>query len=599
MSARTLPIRLAPTAGEALDSYLEMLASRSHTAWSDMLDAAGLAHSATRSGAGIHSWLVRLTAAQRDALSQATGVSVSRLESMTLAGLCAVLAGAPSSSTPLAPALRSPARSRYCPHCLRDSGGSWQLWWRLIWAFGCPRHHCLLADYCPACGRWERVGLTPTSRVPAPGYCSATLTSDGHSLSVCGADLTTSHVPRFTRGHSLITAQQRLLDCLSHGTVSGGIYGCQQHAATQFFADMAAVAGRILRYARPEDIRGRIPADLHGLHQQFAERGGGKVLTRLAHSMTAASTAIAAVAALDILDSPDIAIAGARLRWLVTPAPSRWMDVDASQFGRGKKVGDALRGVQLSALEPYLGLTDQLRYRCGSPLPRIPQATTTRHRQVPAMLWPSVMLRFAVSQNDTELAEALAVAVLVVGTRITLAQAASVLGSAITAASVSRVLQILSTDSCWPGIRLSLIRIADILDANGCPIDYQARRESPFEVFLDDREWNEIRSRLTAESGISVPRWMVQCWMYERVSGSPARQCGAAINTPNFGAKLADFNNLVRPDLVARLDQLAQNFLRRHGYGHHPLRWQPDIELCFDGAPPLLVQPQAHGRQLP
>ncbi|WP_172827677.1 TniQ family protein [Mycobacterium colombiense] len=139
MSARTLPIRLAPIAGEALDSYLEMLASRSHTAWSDMLDAVGLAHSATRSGAGIHSWLVRLTTAQLDALSQATGVSVSRLESMTLAGLCAVLAGAPGSSAPLVPAFRSPARSRYCPHCLRDSGGSWQLWWRLIWAFGCPR----------------------------------------------------------------------------------------------------------------------------------------------------------------------------------------------------------------------------------------------------------------------------------------------------------------------------------------------------------------------------------------------------------------------------------------------------------------------------
>lgn len=364
---------------------------------------------------------------------------------------------------------------------------------------------------------------------------------------------------------------------------------------------MAAVAGRILRYARPEDIRGRIPADLHGLHQQFAERGGGKVLTRLAHSMTAASTAIAAVAALDILDSSDIAIAGARLRWLVTPAPSRWMDVAASQFGQGKQLSGALRGVQLSALEPYLGPTDQLRYRCGSPLPRIPQATTTRHRHVPAMLWPSVMLRFALSENNTELAEALAVAVLVVGTRITLAQAASVLGSAITAASVSRVLQTLSTDSRWPGIRLSLSRIADILDANGCPIDYQARRESPFEVFLDDREWNEIRSRLTADSGISVQRWMVQCWMYERVSGSPARQCGAAINTPNFHAKLADFNNLVRPDLVARLDQLAQNFLRRHGYGHHPLRWEPDVELCFDGAPPLLVQPptRPNGQHLP
>lgn len=362
---------------------------------------------------------------------------------------------------------------------------------------------------------------------------------------------------------------------------------------------MAAVAGRILRYARPEDIRGRIPADLHALHQQFAERDGAKVPTRLAHSMTAASTAIAAVAALDILDSPDIAIAGTRLRWLVTPAPSRWMDVTASQFGRGKQLSDALRGVQLSALEPYLGPTDQLRYRCGSPLPRFPQATTTRHRHIPAKLWPAVMLRLAASENDTEHAEALAAAVLVVGTRITLAQAASVLGSAITATSVSRVLQTLSTDSRWPGIRLSLSRIADILDANGCPIDYQARRELPFEVFLDDREWNEIRSRLTAESGISVQRWVVQCWMYERVSGSPARQCGAAINTPNFGAKLADFNDLVRPDLIARLDQLAQNFLRRHGYGHHPLRWQPDIELCFDSASPLPMQLRAHGRQLP
>lgn len=563
-----------------------------------MLDAVGLAHSATRSGAGIHSWLVRLTAAQLDTLSQATGVSVSRLEAMTLAGLCAVLAGAPSSSAPLVPVFRSPARSRYCPLCLRDSGGRWQLWWRLIWAFGCPRHHCLLEDYCPACGRWPRVGLTPTGRVPAPGYCSATLTSGGHSLSVCGADLTTSHVQRFTRGHSLITAQQRLLDCLSRGTVSGGIYGCQQHAATQLFADMAAVAGRILRYARPEDIRGHIPADLHSLHQQFAERDGGKVLTRLAHSMTAASTAIAAVAALNVLDSPNIAIAGARLRWLVTPAPSRWMDVDASQFGRGKTVSDALRGVQLSALEPNLGPTDQLRYRCGSPLPRFP-ATTTRHRHVPAMLWPSVMLRFAVSENNTELAEALAVAVLVVGTRITLAQAASVLGTAITAASVSRILQALNADSRWPGIRLSLIRIADILDAHGCPIDYHARRELPFEVFLDDREWNEIRSRLTAESGKSAQRGVVQCWMYERVSGSPARQCGAAINTPNFDAELADFNDFVTPDLIARLDQLAQAFLRRHGYGHDPLRWEPDVEPCFDDVPPLPVQLRALGRQLP
>src|SRR5262249_56815433 len=41
----------------------------------------------------------------------------------------------------------------YCPACLREDGGRWQLVWRLPWAFACPRHHRLLADTCPACRR--------------------------------------------------------------------------------------------------------------------------------------------------------------------------------------------------------------------------------------------------------------------------------------------------------------------------------------------------------------------------------------------------------------------------------------------------------------
>ena len=43
VTVRTLPIRLLPGAGEALDSYLELLAQRSGAAWADMLDAVGLA----------------------------------------------------------------------------------------------------------------------------------------------------------------------------------------------------------------------------------------------------------------------------------------------------------------------------------------------------------------------------------------------------------------------------------------------------------------------------------------------------------------------------------------------------------------------------
>ena len=39
---RTLPLHLDPIRGEALDSWLTALAHRSHTAWADMLNDAGL-----------------------------------------------------------------------------------------------------------------------------------------------------------------------------------------------------------------------------------------------------------------------------------------------------------------------------------------------------------------------------------------------------------------------------------------------------------------------------------------------------------------------------------------------------------------------------
>lgn len=44
------------------------------------------------------------------------------------------------------------ASTRACPRCLAESGGIWQLWWRLGIAAACPRHQVLLVDNCPKCG---------------------------------------------------------------------------------------------------------------------------------------------------------------------------------------------------------------------------------------------------------------------------------------------------------------------------------------------------------------------------------------------------------------------------------------------------------------
>ena len=41
------------------------------------------------------------------------------------------------------------AGSRFCPECLAQTGGRWQLAWRLGWSFACLIHSRLLADACP------------------------------------------------------------------------------------------------------------------------------------------------------------------------------------------------------------------------------------------------------------------------------------------------------------------------------------------------------------------------------------------------------------------------------------------------------------------
>lgn len=53
---RTLPIRAAPIDGEALDSWLEAIAHRTHTAFADLLSAVGLS---PYHGPGTSAWIVQ------------------------------------------------------------------------------------------------------------------------------------------------------------------------------------------------------------------------------------------------------------------------------------------------------------------------------------------------------------------------------------------------------------------------------------------------------------------------------------------------------------------------------------------------------------
>ena len=568
MTSRTLPIRLAPIRGESLDSYLEALASRSEVTWGDLLDAVGLGARPAESGTGIYPWVVQLTDAESTALGFSTGVDAATLAAMTLSHL------APAThSGPPVPVLLSPSRSRFCPLCLEDTHGRWQSWWRLRWAFACPQHACLLVDACPECRRWQRVGQLPAWLSPTPGTCARkAVGTRGRALTRCGAALSDHDIVRLHPDDAVVTAQRRLLGYLHSRSVSDRNYQSHPVNVWQFHADVAALATRILHHANPSDLTGRLPPPLVAAYLHHHAQGPTTPKRSAAQSATAVSAAVGVVCALDVLDCTDIGAAGQQLRWLVTRARQRGVAVTASNIGWGKHVSDVLRSIQLSALEPFLGPSDQLRYRCGAARPRRPSPAPVRHHHVPALLWPAAARRFAVDRIGTEpLAAALSAAVLVVGTPTTLSHAATLLGSVTTAASVSRVLQALQADEHWNAMRQAIAGIADAIDSGECRIDYNARRALPFPEFLPEQQWREICSDTATPAGGSVKLRMARAWMYQRVVGSPARSAPGMITANQYRVRIAKFVRSVTPALVERLDLAAQRFLRDHGLPDAPL----------------------------
>ena len=147
-----LPVRVAPVAGEAIDSWLEALARSLDLSLGQLFGLLGI--SKRRQQALVR----RLVPAEIVILVEGTRVSAPELLAMTLSrynGTATELddnTGLVNRSFPFA----ARAGSRYCPECLVETSGRWQLQWRLGWSFVCVRHRCLLVDICPDCARRAR-----------------------------------------------------------------------------------------------------------------------------------------------------------------------------------------------------------------------------------------------------------------------------------------------------------------------------------------------------------------------------------------------------------------------------------------------------------
>lgn len=588
---RTLPIKVAPLPGESLDSWLEFYSHRLLTRWGDFKAALNLER---RRGVS-NAMMVSLNDDEASAIAYATGMTTERIHEMTVSHYADRAVGINPVTGRFSAAFPwGRARgSRFCPYCLAETGGRWQLAWRLGWSFACVRHNCLLADRCYLCGLEQRHNGHGAQVIPEPGLCTNTVVVPSVARAHCGAELAATPVLRLSVTHPVLLAQQRINNVIDTGTADFGVYSSTPQPGPAVLADIRFIGRRTLEAWESPELDEMLPADILGAYR--AARGQpmprmGRAEPRVArHGLCAPAeaeaTAVAVSASISVLDAPDIYTAGTRIRWLVTrPRPTGLPRcVTAFEVERGKT--PQLRAVELAAVEPLVGPVRELRYRIGTSMPHVPAPYVGPRNalveRVPTLFWPEWLRRFEVRRRgDLSLRAALSAAILLVGSRMSVGEALARLRSPLDVCGSTHVIGQLGDTDQWSEIRDTVCCLADYLTATETPVDYSHRRTADYERLLPAEEWQQVRhrtdTRLVASSVLNA-----RVYLFERLSGMPA--------APNYGVSrevrfraMKVMRRAQAPDLVDALDDYGRQFLSAQGITDEPAYWSPDF-ACVKG----------------
>ncbi len=622
---RTLPLRLAPLPGEALDSWLDALAHRLKVPLTDLCWSLGLPggpHSVLRKDDIPANRVVLLRDHEAQAISAAAGVAVPLLHAMTMARYDrrAIMIDHASRRVSLRAMWGRGRGSRYCPGCLAETGGRWQLRWRLTWSFACTTHQHLLADTCPACDRIPGFRAGESHLPPSPGHCEAPVPLPGESQRPgrrrhqrCGTDLARTPTLRLPAGHPVLAAQQALDQLIDGATANFGLYAVAPQATITALADLRAIAGRVIAHALHGEIPGvtssdRVLAELHQLaRQQQASQHAAQHRVGAAPPMAAAA-ALGLSYAVQVMTSEDAGIAAERLRWLTTAAgPGRLPTYASGLDDWGRSTSDVLRRAQLAALGPDLRPGDQLRYRSAAPAPAVRLDTTgalarARRHAIPSTFWPAWTARLLPPQEGYPWVRgpALAASLLLAGTRLTHAEAAGLLGGVTTHWMVTATLQHLHATPQWNDICTALTVLAGHLDTQPAVIDYERRRHLDYTSLLPDAQWEDIRLRTERADHLQLSRRLAphaRHALFTRLSGLPFTRAPFPRPSDDHASKtrLAAFITALTPELAAELTRVAEEFLAHHQIRDEPVAWQPPASLLngldLPGTDPASLDP--------
>lgn len=568
---RTLPIRLVPLPGEALDSWLEALAHRSMVDIREILMSLGLHR---RHGDAIPDHTLFLQQREAEQAAAVSGVPVDLLHTMTLRqydGYAVVFHTERRSVNRMQ--LWGRSGSRFCPECLREQDGRWQVRWRLPWSFACVRHQTLLAHACHVCGRRTRYGRVTLYRALPPHQCSTSLERSGP---FCQADLTLTPTSLIPDGSPVLAAQKWINGLLSQiESRSPGIGPALRLA----FNDLRALAGWTLRAARPGDFQ-----DLgHHIEQACQEYSGDGQFSPASAAVTAGALT-RAVPFLQHGSSPDNIAA---IRSLIERDGER---LDLMPPGdihkRWKAHSSGLQQLIWRAMDPRLDTVERLRYRSCTSRPCPPQKDAphvdARVARIPQLLWrgwtAGLMPPTGVRHAD-KFRAALSVALLLPGWSkrrfdplIGMLHRHRQLDIHYTLAELTRQ----GHDSVFA----ALCEIAEYLDTHRVPIDYERRRRLVGRGLLSADAWMTICADAGIHPGHDTRLLSVRRYLCQRITGNDLRQAPAPlqINTNAEAAALAVIPFRITAALLRALDNYASSYLRDLGIDE-PLTWEPPADL--------------------
>jgi hypothetical protein len=280
---------------------------------------------------------------------------------------------------------------------------------------------------------------------------------------------------------------------------------------------------------------------------------------------------------------------GPAMRFIATNDPAR---TPAALPTVWDGISSTLAAILLKHRDQKLGPTERLRYRSMTGQGRRPEGVHVRVRlqALPLALWPdwSIRLRPPTIASDAFRIGA-AIALCVPGATGSIR---SIQGHWPGSPSTQRMIKfgrVVSDDPHGTAILAALCALADNLDRDGAPIDYDRRRKLASEIeLLDSDGWTVMCRAGGTPAGEGQKLAHARVWLWEILTGGLPQQAPSQprCGYPEFLARHSRFARRLAAQTARRLKEHARRLLDAHDCCDEPLTWSPGGEgIALDQLP--------------